>query len=44
MTPEVYAQFALIARNLSLAAPSPQEPFGSPAWVQFLQRVAKATG
>ena len=43
MTPEVYRQFSVIARNLGLAVPSPQEPFGSPVWVQFLQRVAQET-
>jgi hypothetical protein len=43
MTPEVYAQLSLIARNLALAIPSPLEPWGSPVWVAFLSKVERAT-
>lgn len=44
MTPEAYRQFSQIARNLGLAVPAYAEPFSSPVWVQFLSRVAQATG
>jgi len=43
MTPEVYAQLSLIARNLTLAIPSPLEPWGSPVWVAFLSKIELAT-
>lgn len=39
-----YRLLTRIAANLNLAVPAATEPFGSPAWVQFLSRVANATG
>lgn len=44
MTPESYRLLSQIAKNLGLSMPQPSEPFGSIVWVQFLQRVANATG
>lgn len=44
MDPSVYRILKQIASNTSVPIPSPSEPWGSTAWVRFLQQIATATG
>lgn len=43
MDPVLYRLLRQIAVNKSLTLPAASEPWGSSAWVFFLQRLAKAT-